>query len=47
MTTYSFVLLENSMGTSESLGYITRDNIIEVLEKVQRLAGFRFNAENF
>ena len=35
------------MGTSESLGYITRDNIIEVLEKVQRLAGFRFNAESF
>ena len=35
------------MGTSESLGYITRNNIIEVLEKVQRLAGFRFNAESF
>ena len=45
---YLFICVTGKfMGTSESLGYITRDNIIEVLEKVQRLAGFRFNAENF
>lgn len=45
---YLFICVTGKfMGTSESLGYITRDNIIEVLEKVQRLAGFRFNAESF
>ncbi len=45
---YLFICVTGKfMGTSESLGYITRNNIIEVLEKVQRLAGFRFNAESF
>lgn len=45
---YLFICVTGKfMGTRESLGYITRNNIAEVLEKVQKLAGFRFNAENF
>lgn len=45
---YLFICVTGKfMGTSESLGYITRNNIVEVLEKVQRVAGFRFNAESF
>lgn len=45
---YLFICVTGKfMGTSETLGYITQNNIIEVLEKVQNLAGFRFNIESF
>ena len=44
---YLFICVTGKfMGTSETLGYITQNNIIEVLEKVQNLAGFRFNIES-
>ena len=45
---YLFICVTGKfMGTSETLGYITQNNIIEALEKVQNLAGFRFNIESF